>query len=105
MEYFLSFFASFALTACAVTVLQPISQRFGLVDAPNARKIHVGQIPLIGGVAIFLGVLAVSSMEIPSSQSFNLYLISAAFILFLGVLDDKYDLSVRLRIVAQILIA
>lgn len=34
---------------------------------------------------------------------FNLYLISAALILFLGVLDDKYDLSVRVRIVAQII--
>ena len=105
MEYLFSFLASFALTITIITGLNPLAKRVGLVDVPNERKLHVGQIPLIGGVAIFLGVLAATTMAMEHNQALNLYLISSAFILFLGVLDDKYDLSVKVRIVAQVLIA
>ncbi|QYJ79941.1 UDP-N-acetylglucosamine--undecaprenyl-phosphate N-acetylglucosaminephosphotransferase [Shewanella acanthi] len=105
MEYLLPFLTAFGLTCITILVLNPLAQRVGLVDVPNERKLHVGAIPLIGGVAIYCSVLTVSSIAIEQSQVFNLYLISAAFILFLGVLDDKYDLSVRVRMTAQVLTA
>ncbi|MEZ9198488.1 UDP-N-acetylglucosamine--undecaprenyl-phosphate N-acetylglucosaminephosphotransferase [Shewanella sp. 10N.286.54.B9] len=105
MEYLVSFITVFFLTCVAIKVLNPIAQRVGLVDLPNDRKKHVGAIPLIGGVSIYCSVLLVSSIVFEQSQLFNLYLISAALILFLGVLDDKYDLSVRIRIAAQVITA
>ena len=37
----------------------PIARSCGLVDAPNARKRHDGEIPIIGGAAIF-GALALT---------------------------------------------
>ncbi|MGL4937217.1 UDP-N-acetylglucosamine--undecaprenyl-phosphate N-acetylglucosaminephosphotransferase, partial [Shewanella sp.] len=96
---------AFCLTCVAIKLLNPIALRVGLVDLPNERKLHVGAIPLIGGVSIYCSVFVVASIVIPDSQTFNLYLISAALILFLGVLDDKYDLSVKLRMVAQVITA
>lgn len=105
MEYLIPLFTVFCLTCIAIKVLNPIAQRVGLVDLPNERKLHVGAIPLIGGVSIYCSVLLVSSIVIEQSQIFNLYLISAALILFLGVLDDKYDLSVRVRMAAQVITA
>ncbi|MCE9686740.1 UDP-N-acetylglucosamine--undecaprenyl-phosphate N-acetylglucosaminephosphotransferase [Shewanella sp. AS16] len=105
MEYLVPFIAAFGLTCIAIKMLHPIAQHVGLVDLPNERKLHVGAVPLIGGVSIYCSVLLVSGIVIEQSQVFNLYLISAALILFLGVLDDKYDLSVRLRIVAQVITA
>ncbi len=105
MEYLVSFITVFFLTCVAIKVLNPIAQRVGLVDLPNDRKKHIGAIPLIGGVSIYFSVLLVSSIVFEQSQLFNLYLISAALILFLGVLDDKYDLSVRIRIAAQVITA
>lgn len=89
----------------AIKISKPLAIRFGLVDLPNERKLHTGAIPLVGGVGIYLGVLIASMIYFQNNQVFHIYLISAALILFLGVLDDKYDLSVRLRIVAQIIIA
>lgn len=105
MEYLIQLFTVFCLTCIAIKVLSPIAQRVGLVDLPNERKLHVGAIPLIGGISIYCSVLLVSSIVIEQSQIFNLYLISAALILFLGVLDDKYDLSVRIRMAAQVITA
>ncbi|MCE2573600.1 UDP-N-acetylglucosamine--undecaprenyl-phosphate N-acetylglucosaminephosphotransferase [Motilimonas eburnea] len=95
----------FALTCFSIKTLHPLAHKVGLVDLPNNRKHHVGSVPLIGGVSIYLGVLLVSSFVINLGQVFNLYLISTALVLFLGVLDDRYDLSVRVRLVAQVLIA
>lgn len=105
MEYLIPLLSVFFLTCIAIKVLNPIAQRVGLVDLPNERKLHEGAIPLIGGVSIYCSVLLVSSIVVPESQTFNLYLISSALILFLGVLDDKYDLSVRVRIAAQVITA
>jgi len=84
---------------------KPVAIRLGLVDSPNARKIHTGAIPLVGGIAIFVGVLIASMVYIPQSQELNLYLIAAALIVLIGVLDDFYDLPVKPRVVAQILVA
>ncbi|MCL1090128.1 UDP-N-acetylglucosamine--undecaprenyl-phosphate N-acetylglucosaminephosphotransferase [Shewanella profunda] len=105
MEYLIPLITVFCLTCITIKVLNPIALRMGLVDLPNERKLHVGAIPLIGGVSIYCSVLLVSSIVIEQSQVFNLYLISAALILFLGVLDDKYDLSVRVRMAAQVITA
>jgi len=84
---------------------KPLAIRLGLVDTPTARKAHTGSIPLVGGIGIFIGVLMASMVFIPQSQELNLYLIAAALIVFIGVLDDFYDLPVKPRIVAQILVA
>ncbi|WP_335903772.1 UDP-N-acetylglucosamine--undecaprenyl-phosphate N-acetylglucosaminephosphotransferase [Shewanella algae] len=97
--------ATFSISFIAIKLIKPLAVKVGLVDLPNERKLHVGAIPLIGGISIFIGVLMASMFFIEHSQTFNIYLISSALILFLGVLDDKYDLSVKLRMTAQILVA
>ncbi|NRB25024.1 UDP-N-acetylglucosamine--undecaprenyl-phosphate N-acetylglucosaminephosphotransferase [Shewanella sp.] len=96
---------TFIMTCLAINLLKPLATQYGLVDSPNERKHHTGEIPLIGGLAIYLSILLATMIFVPQSQELNLYLISSALILFLGVLDDKYDLSVKLRIVAQVIIA
>jgi UDP-GlcNAc:undecaprenyl-phosphate GlcNAc-1-phosphate transferase len=105
MGYFIPFITAFLLSFIAIKFFNPIAFKVGLVDLPNARKLHDGAVPLIGGIGIFFSVLMASTVFLEHSQTLNLYLISSALILFLGVLDDRYDLSVRLRIVAQVIVA
>jgi UDP-GlcNAc:undecaprenyl-phosphate GlcNAc-1-phosphate transferase len=105
MDYLVPFITAFLLSFTAILVFKPIAAKVGLLDTPNERKCHDGAIPLIGGIAIFFSVLLASSLFIRNSQTLNLYLISSSLILFLGVLDDRYDLSVRLRLVAQVIVA
>ncbi|QYK07183.1 UDP-N-acetylglucosamine--undecaprenyl-phosphate N-acetylglucosaminephosphotransferase [Shewanella zhangzhouensis] len=105
MDYVIPLLATFGISFVAIKLIKPLAVKAGLVDLPNERKLHVGAIPLIGGISIFIGVLMASMFFIQQSQIFNIYLISSALILFLGVLDDRYDLSVKLRMTSQVLVA
>ena len=89
----------------AIKVISPVAHRIGLVDIPSARKKHKGEIPLIGGIAVFIGVLTSSAVIFEQSVVLNLYLISSALIVFIGALDDYKELSVEVRIVAQVLVS
>ena len=96
---------SFCFAFIAIKLFKPIAVDVGLVDKPNARKRHDGQIPLIGGISIFAAVLAASLIWLPNTLELRMYLIASAMMVFIGALDDKYDLKVRIRIVGQIIIA
>lgn len=96
-----------ASLACyaAIKLVKPFALKVGLVDIPNHRKIHSGEVPLVGGIAVYLGVLTASAVLLPQGQIVNIYLISSGLIVMLGALDDYKDLSVGVRLIAQILIA
>ena len=96
---------AFCFAFLAIKLFKPIAIDVGLVDKPNARKHHEGQIPLIGGISIFAAVLIASLLWLPDTLELRMYLIASAMMVFIGALDDKYDLKVRIRIVGQIIIA
>lgn len=100
-----SFVFTFVLTAVLVLILCPVAERIGLVDAPDARKAHSGNIPLVGGIAIFAGyglscALLGGSMPLP-----DYFFVASAILVIAGVLDDFVELSARSRFLAQILAA
>jgi UDP-GlcNAc:undecaprenyl-phosphate GlcNAc-1-phosphate transferase len=96
---------AFGVAFFAILSLRPLAANIGLVDRPNARKRHLGEIPLIGGIAIYFTLLILSQALIPDSQLMKLFMISCSFMVFIGALDDYYDISARVRLVAQLLIA
>ncbi|MFT5708741.1 MAG: UDP-GlcNAc:undecaprenyl-phosphate GlcNAc-1-phosphate transferase, partial [Oceanospirillaceae bacterium] len=96
---------SFIVSFFIITIGCPLSIRYGLVDMPGGRKLHSGSVPLIGGLGIFFGVFISSAIFGTYIESLNLYLLSISLLLFIGVLDDKLDLSVRFRLIAQVLIS
>ncbi len=104
-EHLVLFATTFLLTLAAIFVLIPVANRIGLVDKPQGRKQHVGAIPLIGGISIFIGVaLTLSWFGLPQSSHWY-YLLCGGSIVILGVFDDFLDLSVKLRLCAQVVIA
>lgn len=96
---------AFLCAFIAIKLFKPIAVEVGLVDKPTARKNHSGDIPLVGGIAIFMAVLMASVICLPDTKELRMYLIASAMMVFIGALDDKYDLRVRVRIVGQIIIA
>ena len=105
MDFIIPLSCAFIVSFMAIRWVIPIAERVGLVDIPAGRKQHSGRVPLIGGFAIYLSVLTTSMVFIPNSQALNIYLVSASLMLFIGVLDDKYDIPVRYRLVAQVIVA
>lgn len=81
--------------------MRKVARHIGLVDTPNARKLHTGSIPLVGGISvcITLGHFILFKPEIiPNS---GLFLSCIAFLTLLGALDDRFDLSFKVRMLCQ----
>jgi len=98
-------FVAFCASVLTIKILLPLAPHIGLVDVPNERKKHDGAIPLIGGISIFTGVLIASTLFVQQSQLLNLYLISSALLVFIGTMDDIYDLKVAPRMIFQGIVA
>lgn len=96
---------AFMISLLAIHVISPIAARIGLVDVPCGRKHHIGDVPLVGGIAVFIGVLTSATLLFNQSPILNLYLISCALIVFLGAIDDFKELSVEVRIVGQVIVS
>ena len=93
---------AFVVTISFMFALRPFATSVGLLDRPGGRKSHLGDVPVIGGLAMFQGVFAGLLMALgPSVELASLF--SASFLLIaIGVFDDKYTLSPFVRIVTQI---
>ncbi|PWC11803.1 undecaprenyl-phosphate alpha-N-acetylglucosaminyl 1-phosphate transferase [Brenneria roseae subsp. americana] len=82
-----------------------VARKIGLVDRPNYRKRHQGLIPLVGGISVFAGIcftFLITDYYIPN---FRLYLLCAGVLVFVGALDDRFDISVKIRAVVQACVA
>lgn len=93
---------AFLVCALSIGLLAPLAKRIGLTDLPSERKFHTSDVPLIGGVAIFLGFgFALLTAEISLADFRSLIAVSALLIL-VGILDDFHELSPRAKLLAQI---
>ncbi len=99
---------AFIATALIITLLKPLAERVGLTDKPAERKRHAGEIPLIGGVAIYLGAsiaivagVFAQAIDVPLS-TFYPWFAAALLIVAVGAIDDYYELSPATRFGAQI---
>ena len=90
-------FSSFAI----LFLMRKVATRIGLVDRPNARKMHQGAVPLVGGIStsiVLAQFLTFRPDIIPHSQ---LFVVSIIILTIVGAFDDKFDLSVKVRIIVQ----
>ena len=81
--------------------MTPIAHQWGLVDHPCCRKQHTGLIPLTGGFAIFIAILVSSYFTDVWLKNDPLFFTAAAFIVLLGMLDDRFSLSAKGRLICQ----
>lgn len=108
-------YVSLAVALVASIILTPIVRRLafriGAVDAPNYRKVHQKIMPRLGGLAIFLSFLiglAILRPESPRYESSLMPLsivLGALVIVITGILDDKYQISAKAKMLGQIVAA
>jgi UDP-GlcNAc:undecaprenyl-phosphate GlcNAc-1-phosphate transferase len=105
---FMLIFASALVLAIGGTPLaRRVALRLGIIDRPNARKIHVDPIPLLGGVAIygaFIAALVLFGNRFRLNELISI-LVGASLMSFLGVWDDRRGLSPLLKLLGQFLAA
>jgi len=87
LAFFVALFASLLL---AVPV-RALALRVGMVDLPGPRKVHLQPIPLLGGLAIYGGVLlgVYSLFQGEARAQIGGILAGATLIAAVGILDDR----------------
>lgn len=112
------FMAAYLVSLGFTPIMRAIASHYGIIDSPDGvRKMHKVPIAYLGGVAVFLGWLT----GLTVSQFVPIYrvedwmsptltipfsiVIAACTIVFLGLWDDIFGVSPRLKILVQAMAA
>lgn len=92
----------FTVSLLAVPFFTALAVKTHVLDIPSERKIHIDNIPLLGGLGIFSAYLT-AVLLINEFSPAILAMIAANFIIILtGVLDDIKSLNAQRKLVGQI---
>jgi UDP-GlcNAc:undecaprenyl-phosphate GlcNAc-1-phosphate transferase len=85
--FFIALFASLFLTV----PVRALALRVGMVDLPGPRKVHLQPIPLLGGLAMYAGVVlgVLFLFNGPAREQIDGILAGATLIAAVGILDDR----------------
>lgn len=103
----LAFLAVYALTPFIIRFAYAVN----FVDKPSQRKIHKKAKPLMGGLAVFIGFCAVLlyNIAVVPGKELNYpvigYLSGGALIVLTGLVDDRYGMKPKVKLLCQILTA
>ena len=99
---------SFIILFIIANPVRKIAKRINLVDNPGARKIHVNKVPLVGGILIILSTslsLIITSELSSIIDSQKVLVTGSLILLFMGIIDDKYDLRSLVKLSVQLALA
>ena len=105
---------AFCITLLAIVVLSSVAGRLGLIDSPAGRKDHCGDVPLVGGLAIFTALLTgaliwgdvdAGVISVRGNNALWVFLGCAAFLVLTCALDDRFHLGAFTRIAAEVLVS
>lgn len=106
ISYLIVISISALLMIIALPIVRELAIRLGLVDKPNlARKSHAEAVPLIGGILIYMTTVSCLILGKPILEIDNQHWLIfglATFLLFLGVMDDRFDVRASYKLCIQI---
>lgn len=94
--------ASFCLCLLAMLALRPLAIAVDLIDRPGGRKHHKGDIPVVGGLGMLLGIVLGAGLLPLPDWSGGALLAACAMLVTIGLVDDRFDLSPWTRLSVQI---
>ena len=99
--YLAVFSSALAVVLLATPWAMSAARRLGVLDVPNARKVHLQPTPLLGGVAIYaaiwIALLLISRLELARQYIFlpdttgqlALIFLSTVVLILVGIFDDR----------------
>ena len=79
-----------------------IAQNIGLIDKPTNRKIHKGNVPLIGGISIYSSFF-LFFLVFDTTFEHKIIFSTSLIVFFVGLYDDKFNLGIIERFFFQII--
>ncbi|ANE46691.1 hypothetical protein SY83_10875 [Paenibacillus swuensis] len=110
--YLLGFAAALALSFIFTPLVKMFAFKVNAVDRPNHRKVHTRIMPRLGGLAIFAAFAGTYFILSPwlhlDKHNLNLIhglLAGGTIIVIIGALDDRFELSAKVKLLGQIIAA
>ncbi len=103
-SFILACAAGLVVSLVAMVVLRPVAVALDLVDRPGGRKTHHGNVPIVGGLAMLLGIVVGVALLPADSAPSSLFTAACSLLVLLGLLDDRFDLSAHSRLIAHVAI-
>ena len=98
-----TFITAFVVSFLLTPAVKKLAFRIGAVDVPkDNRRMHKKPTALLGGLAIFAGFLVAALLFVPIDKAFRGILIGSIIIIIMGIFDDIYALSAKLKLIIQI---
>jgi UDP-GlcNAc:undecaprenyl-phosphate GlcNAc-1-phosphate transferase len=98
----LAFAVALAVTAVVTPLVARLARRVGAVDPMPERGLSQERTPLLGGLAILVGVAVAGVALLPMSTEVRGILGAAALITAVGLIDDMHDLSPGVKLIGQV---
>ena len=93
---------AFIVSLFLLYFFHPKAIQSGFVDKADHRKLHQGNIPLIGGPVIYIAVVSTMCIYSQVIVEALYFVLGSGLLMLLGVIDDKKNLRVSLRLVSII---
>lgn len=108
-NYFWTFLIALIVALAATPAVILLANKTGAMDAPDARKVHKGAMPRIGGLAIYAGfmvailtMLDFSLLTEEVARGIKGLLIGGTMVVLLGLIDDYKNLPAKVKLLGQI---
>ncbi|AWB46256.1 undecaprenyl-phosphate alpha-N-acetylglucosaminyl 1-phosphate transferase [Paenibacillus sp. CAA11] len=112
MIYIIGFVLALGLALGLTPLVKKFAYKVGAVDVPNARKVHTRIMPRLGGLGIYLSAIIALLAILPfipdsflsarDSNFVKAFIVGGTMIVLLGALDDRFQLSAKLKFLVQI---
>lgn len=103
MSELLAITTALAVSIAVIPVMMRLAPRLGMVDLPDARKVHARPVPRVGGLGIALGALLAVVALAPHAGWFWFYVSGALVLLAFGALDDSREIGHYTKFAGQLL--
>lgn len=96
--------ASFSACLCSLIscyLLRPLAINYGLVDKPGGRKLHEDHIPLVGGIAMYMGLIITSVFVARHPILHPSFWCALTLLVGVGLFDGRYDIRAYKKMACQ----
>jgi UDP-GlcNAc:undecaprenyl-phosphate GlcNAc-1-phosphate transferase len=101
--YLAAFIITLILSLAITPLIIKLAHKLNFVDRPGERKINTKIIATAGGTAIYLAFMIPLRFFLPANQTITGIMLGGSFMLLLGLLDDKFEISAPIKFIGQII--